>query len=274
MKKIELTSEIANALDTTITAFIQINDNQEQQYSFITTNKEYIKSINPAILIPDDDDEYNDDEYDEYDEYDESDDPTVTYNLITGERLIQDTDNGCFASFYGEIYSIASFSKPNYAKYLDELTICNYKINLENQLFSIETNESVYIENDNDSIKLYLSSDNSFIDYIDEIGRSIATKELIVSNLSLTDFKNVFTEKKGFLYLGEQTGLKFISNNIVELIRKDGDYLKNLQIQKENYCTIPVISIYFKDTLIDNLVLKLNDENIDWDENFEVEVDF
>lgn len=162
------------------------------------------------------------------------------------------------AGFYGEVFSIASLTAPNYSEYLK---------NIEFEDLSIDFNAAIYLIDGFDFVELNTEHEGTvshpFVFIVDgeivcvnEKGRD-ENNEWIVSNYKQEFFENLFEENEGYVILSESNGPIYISKEKYNLINELGAIdLSVLGIDVESpFDIIPVIQISLEGDIFDTIML-------------------
>lgn len=318
LKKIELVNDVK--LNNGVYCFVAFDENDKNNKHFVTSNKEFVSvdkeqndsffenGYNESSLYNILEKELYQNEYlenenvnNDFDEFDEFDAPSLAFNAayLTNGRFT----TAILADFYGEIYKVASFGSPDYASYLQLFDFSNFKLDFNKTLYLFPNLEEVVLkdvtfdeEKDEYSVSYFLNDekDKYIVVDVDSQGFSLFNENLIFTNFSKNDLRNIFKEQEGYIYIGEKSGVSFVSNELVDNLNNGNISLDDVDfnvVKGEKYRILNVLIIYFKDQLIDLLVLNENEmdnqdnnvyefnhrdyfENTDfWEEDIEIELD-
>ena len=223
LSKITKVKEVENSLLSNIVCCKTIDENGEDIYKYLTKSESFIQYL-----------DFKNNDY-----YDDEDSVFGTYDLLKKESIEQ----LFFPGFLGEVFNVVSLQSPQYSKYLKCFNTDNYTVNYDEPVYYLNSFELV----DRDSYQ-----------YFDEKGRRVKDvngfqdETYSVSNFSASDFK----ETVGYLYLGEKSGVKFLSertfSNIYDL---DHEKIGLKEKEGDDSFVLKILLISLGDDIVDFIAL-------------------
>lgn len=243
-----LVKEVKKALDNGIVCFHSFDEKGENNYSFLTSNLNFIYKNSKLLRSDISSSSEFEDEFDEPFTEDDFNEFNSEYEINNYDILANRNIEKIFLpAFFGETSVIASCKEPKYANYLKAFNLDDYTVNYDFPVYKlcdfslVEEGDFIRYDNKGRLKNEYLS------EYDDE-------SEFIVSNLN----KNNFLENDGYLYLGERTGSLFISSEKFNQLSDENS--SNYGIVKgEKHRVFKAFSIFLLDNLVDIIVLDLDE---------------
>jgi hypothetical protein len=204
------------------------------QYTYVTTNKDFSASYNVEI----------------------SGDNLFDY--IQNDKITSPV----FQGFYGEVFKIATIGSPKYHTYIRIFEEDNIPVNYNLPIFLITSEgfKSVsFQKEENGSYVVFTDYGDSLS--LDEYGRN-ENGEWLITNFNENNVQDLFSEREGYLLLGQNNEPKLISNNVYSYLSDNKvreKVLKELGFFKNEYIKVlPVLNIYCHEAFLDTILLNSN----------------
>lgn len=193
---------------------------------------------------------------------------SANYNVeISGDSLfdyIQNDkiDSPVFQGFYGEVFKIATIGSPKYHTYIRIFEEENIPVNYDLPIFLI-TSEGFknvsFQKEENGSYIVFTDYGDSLS--LNEYGRN-EKGEWLITNFNENNVQELFSEREGYLLLGQNNEPKLISNNVCSYLSDNKvreKVLKELGFFKNEYIKVlPVLNIYCHEAFLDTILLNSN----------------
>ncbi|MBM24167.1 MAG: hypothetical protein CL760_00265 [Chloroflexi bacterium] len=192
----------------------------------------------------------------------------ASYNAeISGDNLFDFIQNDkitfpVFQGFYGEVFKIATIGSPKYHTYIRIFEEENIPVNYELPIFLI-TSEGFknvsFQKEENGSYIVFTDYGDSLS--LNEYGRN-EKGEWLITNFNENNVQELFSEREGYLLLGQNNEPKLISNNVYSYLSDNKvreKILKELGFFKNEYIKVlPVLNIYCHEAFLDTILLNSN----------------
>ena len=241
MQKLKYIKEVEKSLSDGIVCLTQPNGEERYNFCFLSFNQHFTSSTTPLNIL---------------------------------ENKGMELDTKILAGFYGEAFSIASFTKPNYSDYLKEVTFEDVIVDFSGELIAIDGFEPISLvevkELDEYPFVLRIENDDHFGESAELISVNKNGRDKndlwVVSNHSKEILTNLFTEFESYILLSETAGPIYLSKEKYNLIKECGGMDFSILGVEEgsNYVVMPSLTIMLGDAVIEHIILDTREKTPDY----------